>query len=134
LDRNRFLKSIVRIVLSIAGAGFFYAFWLAAFLLTGRLEIGPVDVGLWLVAPVVTAAGFAIGYRFGQRFTKEKQSKFQRIFLWPFVGCTVGAVCVFWFGPMLIVFGMFGLGTLSIAVREFFWEERDNDGAGGEQM
>ena len=70
----------------------------------------------------------------GQRFTKEKQSKFQRIFLWPLIGCTVGAVCVFWFGPMLIVFGMFGLGTLSIAVREFFWEEWDNDGAGGEQM
>ena len=34
------------------------------------------------------------------------------------IGCALGAVAVIWFGPMLIVFGMFVAGTASIALRE----------------
>jgi hypothetical protein len=38
--------------------------------------------------------------------------------IWPLIGCSLGAAAVFWFGPMLIVFGMFVAGTASVVVRE----------------
>jgi hypothetical protein len=34
------------------------------------------------------------------------------------IGCAIGAAVVYWFGPMLIVFGMFAAGTASVALRE----------------
>ena len=43
---------------------------------------------------------------------------FSRILVWPLIGCAVGAGIVYWFGPMLIVFGMFVAGTASVALRE----------------
>ena len=49
---------------------------------------------------------------------KRSRQNFFNIYKWPLVGCIIGAALVFPFGPMLIVFGMFGLGTLSVILRE----------------
>ncbi|MFQ5868631.1 MAG: hypothetical protein ACE5JC_01890 [Candidatus Zixiibacteriota bacterium] len=73
---------------------------------------------LWLSAPVVTAAGFAAGIVLHEYLTRANRTNFFRIFVWPLVGCAVGAGAVYWFGPMLTVFGMFAAGTTSIALRD----------------
>ena len=39
-------------------------------------------------------------------------------FLLPLAGCFAGALAVYPFGAMLIVFGMFGLGTVAVVVNE----------------
>ena len=72
----------------------------------------------WLSAPLVTAAGFAAGLWIVERLLGAARTRFSRIFAWPLVGCALGAAAVFWFGPMLIVFGMFLAGTVSVVLRE----------------
>ncbi len=73
---------------------------------------------MWLSGPVVTAAGFAFGMTIGEYLTSVKRPRFWQTCLWPLLGCGVGAGALFWFGPMLIVFGMFLLGTASVVLRE----------------
>ncbi len=104
---------LLRVALALAGAGVFYVAWLAVFLLVVKLDISIIEAALWLLAPVATAAGFATGI-----VVAERGSKFSRVVTWPLVGCVIGAGAVYWFGPMLIVFGMFVAGTVSVVLRE----------------
>lgn len=113
-------RALVRVALSLLCAGLFYAAWLAVFLLTAELDHPIVQAIRWLSAPVITAAGFATGIAIPGRFTKAKRVGFLRVLLWPLIGCAVGAGAVYWFGPMLIVFGMFAAGTASVVIREVF--------------
>jgi len=83
-----------------------------------RFESSTKDVILWLVAPVVTATGFATGIAIVEHLTRMSKTKFLRIFIWPMIGCAIGAGAVYWHGPMLIVFTMLAAGTASIALRE----------------
>ncbi len=53
--------ALIRVALALAGAGVFYVAWLAAFLLLNKLEVSVIEAALWLLAPVVTAAGFTTG-------------------------------------------------------------------------
>ncbi|NQU54199.1 MAG: hypothetical protein HQ522_16855, partial [Bacteroidetes bacterium] len=88
---------------------------------------GPFMKGvLWIMMPVVTAAGFAIGLVIYEYLTKIQNRSLLRTFLWPLAGCGIGAVAVYWYGPMLIVFGMFAIGTLSIILRELFICKKGN--------
>ena len=64
------------------------------------------------------AAGFAVGVTMAERLGKKGRTSFIRIYVWPLVGCAIGAAVVYPFGPMLIVFGMFAAGTASVLVRE----------------
>jgi len=118
MDLRRFWKAIVRIAFSLLCAVIFYLVWMAAFLLTTRLDSAVVEAMLWLLAPVITAAGFAVGIAVRERLAAQRRSRFLRIFLWPLIGCAIGAGIVYWFGPMLIVFAMLLTGTASIALRE----------------
>jgi hypothetical protein len=111
-------KTLVRAALSLLCAGLFYIAWLAAFLLTTEADSAVANAIRWLSSPVVTAAGFAAGIAISERLTGVRKTPFLRIFLWPLVGCAVGAGAVYWFGPMLIVFGMFAAGWASIVIRE----------------
>ncbi len=111
-------RTSVRIFLSALSAGIFYSVWMAAFLLAEKLDITLVDYLLWVLAPVFTAAGFAAGILVLDRITGIRNVKFLPIFVWPLVGCAIGAIAVYWFGPMLIVFGMFVCGSLAMAIRE----------------
>lgn len=108
----------IRIIISVAFAGIFYVGWLAVAIAV--LKYGPLfaKVLCWLSAPVVTGAGFASGIAIFELLPGTRKSKLRDIVLWPLAGCTIGAAVVFFFGPMLIVFSMFALGTASILAKE----------------
>lgn len=117
-------------VLSLVGAGIFYAAWLAAFLAFARPD-GPTTQPLvWLSAPVVTALGFTAGVVALKRLRGAPDTGFLRILVWPLVGCVVGAGAVYWFGPMLIVFGMFAAGAVAVVLREVLLVVRRRERAG----
>ena len=112
------LKALIRVASSLLCAGAFYAAWLAAFLLTAEANGSVAYTIRWLSAPVVAAAGFAVGIVISERLTRARKTRFFRILPWPLVGCAIGAGAVYWFGPMLIVFGMFAAGAASVIIRE----------------
>lgn len=112
------LAALARVISSVLCAGVFYVLWLAAFLKTVEMDSLFVKAVAWLLAPVVTAAGFAAGVAVLGFLTKNSKSKFLTTFKWTLIGCTVGAAAVVWFGPMLIVFGMFAAGTASVVLKE----------------
>jgi len=108
----------VKVTFSLLCAGAFYSVWLGAFLLSAKLGSSVVDIIGWLLSPAATAIGFAAGVVIFEHLTKTSKTKFFRIFIWSLFGCAVGAGAVYWFGPMLIVFGMFVAGAASVAFRE----------------
>jgi hypothetical protein len=118
MDPRRFWKALVRIAVSLLCAIVFYLVWMVAFLLTTGLESPVAETILWLLAPVITAAGFATGIAVRERLSGKARSHFLRIFLWPLIGCAIGAGIVYPLGPMLIGFGMLAAGTASMALRE----------------
>jgi hypothetical protein len=118
LDLRRVGKLLMAMALSLVCGGGFYTAWLAAYLLVARLDQQAVDIILWLLAPVITAAGFALGMALAERWTRRARTPFLRLYAWPLVGCAVGAGAVYPFGPMLIVFGMLTAGTASVGLRE----------------
>lgn len=93
---------------------------MGVFILAAESGSSVVEVVGWLSAPVITAAGFAAGIAIFEHLTRASKTGFFRIFTWPLIGCTIGAGAVYWFGPMLIVFGMFVVGAASVALRELF--------------
>jgi len=118
MDLQYLEKVLVRVTVSVLCAGVLHFLWLAAFLLATKSDSSVVETILWLSAPVVTATGFATGIAIANRLTGAKRTEFFRILIWPLIGCAIGAGVVYWFGPMLIVFGMFAAGTASVALRE----------------
>ena len=118
MDRLDLKGVVLRLALSLFGAGVFYTAWMAAFIAATRSGSVVAETFLWLLAPVITAAGFAVGIIVAERLGKKGRTSFIRVYVWPLVGCAIGAGVVYPFGPMLIVFGMFAAGTASVAVRE----------------
>lgn len=111
-------RASVRVALSLLCAGFSHAGWLVVFLLTIEVDHALVQALRWLLAPVVTATGFATGIVISERFTRAPRTRFLRVLLWPLVGCALGAGAAYRVGPMLIGFGMFAAGTASVVIRE----------------
>ena len=110
-------KSFLRVVSSLIFGVVFFVIWLATFLLISSIH--PIIEGvLWLISPVITGIGFAVGATILNRLVNVDDGPFLRILSWPLVGCIVGALIVYWFGPMLIVFSMLVLGTFSVLMRE----------------
>ncbi len=118
MDSRRFWKALVRMAFSLLCAIIFYLAWMASFILTTRLDSPVAETILWLLAPVITATGFAAGIMLRERLAGQERSRFLRIFIWPLIGCVIGAGIVYWFGPMLIAFAMLFTGTASIVLRE----------------
>jgi hypothetical protein len=129
MDLRRSWRAIIRIAFSLVCAIIFYITWMAAFILVTRLDSPMLETMLWLLAPVITAAGFAAGITVRERLAGQKRPRFLRIFLWPLIGCAIGAGLVYSFGPMLIVFAMFFTGTASMALREMVGFFRGEDPA-----
>ena len=121
--RDRQVKStwkiLARILTSALFGGLFYSIWLSAFLILSPDE-GLLETFLWIISPFVTALGFASGLSIANHFSFGPTIPFIKSLSWPLAGCIIGAVVVYWFGPMLIVFSMLALGTVSVAVREIF--------------
>jgi len=115
---RRVVGAAVKIAASVLSAGAFYALWLSAILLTAELDHSFVESIAWISAPLVTATGFTFGVMAYERLTGTGTARFLPVFAWPLAGCVAGALAVYWYGPMLIVFGMFAVGTASIALRE----------------
>ena len=109
---------LAKVAASVLFAGVFYFVWMATFLFTIKLDNFAVELILWIVAPVVTAVGFAAGIAVFERLSNRSRTRFLHIYRWPLMGCIIGAGVVYWFGPMLIVFGMFATGTASVVLRE----------------
>ena len=71
-----------------------------------------------MLAPVVTAVGYAVGLRMGERLLTQRKTDFLRILVWPLVGCTLGAIALCWIGPMWVGIGTFIGGAASVVLRE----------------
>ena len=112
-------KRLARIATSTLFGGLFYSIWLSVFLLSSP-DRALIETILWLVAPLATAIGFTSGIMFFDHFFRNASLPFIRLISWPLVGCIFGALVVYWFGPMLIVFSMLAFGTISVAAREVF--------------
>ena len=108
----------VRVIISVAFAGIFYVGWMAVAI--PILKSGPLFAKAlcWLSAPLITGIGYTTGLAIFELLPGTRKSKFRDIVLWPLAGCVIGAAVVFIFGPMLIVFSMFALGTASIFAKE----------------
>jgi len=118
MQTRQLAGALWRVVSSVMFAGLFHAGWLALFLTLFRIGPWPVEGVLWGIAPVITAAGFAVGLLVAARPTGTSRPAPLGTFVWPLAGCTLGAVSVVWFGPMFIGFGMFLGGTGSVVLRE----------------
>ena len=116
---KKLIISSMRIFISLVFAGFFYFLWMAVMIFAFKSGYGKFIKGLlWIIAPFATAAGFAVGIVLFDLAARRSRQKFFDIYKSPLIGCIIGAAIVVPFGPMLIVFGMFGLGTLSVILRE----------------
>ena len=56
--------------------------------------------------------GFATNIFAHEHATGAWKDNFLSVLAWLLPGCAVGAVAIDWQSPMLIVFGMFAVGTL----------------------
>ncbi|MFA5843339.1 MAG: hypothetical protein WC971_00755 [Coriobacteriia bacterium] len=112
------IASIVRVTASVLSGGIVYGVWLAGVLATMRRPTAPLPFALVLTAPIVTAAGFALGALLGDLLTNRSRRRFRPDYLWQLAACAAGALVVYPFGPMLIVFGMFAAGTAVAVVTE----------------
>jgi hypothetical protein len=117
-------------VWSVLGGGVLYIGWLAVFVWLDRLDSPPVEAGLWIMAPLATAAGFGLGAVVAERRAKAGRNRFFQVWPWPLVGCALGALVAYPAGPMLVAFGMLFLGTASMALRQGLylvqgWRRRD---------
>jgi uncharacterized membrane protein YfcA len=118
LDTKLPLKPLALVAVSILVAGFFHIGWLAAFIPAAKSGVMVLKILGWMSAPVVTAVGYAVGLWMGERLLKQRKTDFLRIFFWPLVGCSIGAIALSWIGPMWVGIGTFIGGTASVVVRE----------------
>jgi len=119
-SRGRYIFGVAgpRFVVSILlGAGF-YLGWMGLFLVSRSFHTPLLRGLLWIIAPVVTAFGFYVGAVLFARLGGSGRLRVRRVYLYPLVGCSVGAAVVFPFGAMLIVFGMCLGGSLGMLVFE----------------
>jgi hypothetical protein len=110
--------SVPRFVVSVLFGAAFYVAWMALFLVCSPY-CSPLSRGfLWILAPIITGLGFFAGEALFSRIRRLPHPPLIRLYLYPLTGCSIGAAVVFPFGPMLIVFGMCLLGSLSMLLFE----------------
>ena len=115
-----FRESFLRIIISSLFGGVFYFFWMGIYLIS--LPKDRIFEGiLWIAAPMITGIGFALGISLYDRLAKHERVSFFRVLVWPLVGCVLGALIIYWSGPMLIVFTMLSPGIVSIILREIIY-------------
>jgi hypothetical protein len=95
-----------------------FAIWLVAVLLRMPRPPVPPSLAVTLIAPVVTAIGFALGMRVAVRLRKDHQCGFLEAFVWALAGATIGTLAMFPFGGMMAGFGLFGLAIVALLIRE----------------
>lgn len=121
MTSRRLLAIVARVGLSVLFAGVFYTGWMAVAIPTIKSGFGGLVVKIifWILAPIVTGLGFALGPKiFESLLPAANKSSFWTTYKWSLASCAIGGGVVCMFGPMLIVFGMFAAGTLSVILRE----------------
>jgi hypothetical protein len=120
--RSAMLSACFRVLGSLLGGIIMFAVWLIAVLARMPRPPVPPSFAVSLTAPVVTAVGFGLGMLVAERLTQRRQGAFRGAFLWSLAGGTVGTLAMFPFGGMLVGFGLFGLGTAALLIREVLWQ------------
>jgi len=117
---KRLVGVLVRVVLSVIFAGIFYIGWLAIVIPIHESGFGGLFVKavVWILAPILTGLGFALGIKIFELLPGTDKAGFWETYKWCLAGCTIGGGIVCVFGPMLIVFGMFAAGTVSVVLHE----------------
>jgi hypothetical protein len=115
---TKLMKPLGLVAVSILVAGVFHIGWLVAFIPAAKSGVMALKILGWIAAPVVTALGYATGLRMGERLLTTRKTDFLQIFVWPLVGCTLGAVALSWVGPMLVGIGTCIGGAASVVLRE----------------
>jgi len=116
------LSALVRVLGSLLGGIIMFAAWLIAVLARMPRPPVPPSFAVTLTAPVVTAAGFGLGMLIVERLTQRRPGGVRGAFLWSLAGGTIGTLVMFPFGGMMAGFGLFGLGTAALLIREVLWE------------
>ena len=112
------LKGFVRVLGSLLGGILMFAIWLVAVLARMPRPPAPPSFAVTLTAPVVTAVGFGLGMLVSERLTGRRHDGFRGAFLWALAGGTIGTAGMFPLGGMMAGFGLFGLGTTAVIIRE----------------
>lgn len=99
-----------------------FAVWVAAILIRMPRPPVPPSLGLTLTAPVMTAAGCAVGIHAIERLTGSRPDSIRGTFLWTLVGGEFGALIMYGFGGMMAGFGILGCGAAALVARE--WRRR----------
>ena len=118
MSPNAIVRLLMKAAVSLLLGAVFYAAWRAAFLWLSRLENSQLERALFILAPVVTAAGFATGVALVERLGGLSPTGFFLSWVWALSGCALGALAVYFWGPMLIVFTMLAGGTLAVVYRD----------------
>jgi hypothetical protein len=117
---KRLLGVLVRVALSVIFAGIFYIGWMAIAIPTFKSGFGGllVKAVIWILAPILTGLGFAVGPKIFELLPATEKTRFWETYKWCLAGCAIGGGIVWVFGPMLIVFGMFATGIMSVVLHE----------------
>ena len=116
---KRILLALLRIAVSTAFSGLFYIGWMVVTISAFNSGCCILNkILLWIIAPFTVALGFTVGILLVDLIFRQQKTKFWLVYRYPLAGCIIGALVVVFFGPMLIVFGMFALGGISVIIRE----------------
>ncbi len=120
MTKKRLVAVLGRVAPSVIFAGVFYTGWMAVAIPITKSGFGgsAAQAVMWILAPIVTGLGFAAGLKIFELLTSSYKTGFWEIYMWSLAGCAIGCGIVWGFGPMLIVFGMFVIGTLSVVLHE----------------
>jgi len=120
MTKNRLPGVLGRVALSVIFAGIFYTGWLIIAIPASKSGFGgmAVQTVIWILAPILTGLGFATGQKIFELLPAADKTCFWETYMWCLAGCVIGAGIVWPFGPMLIVFGMFVTGTISVVLHE----------------
>jgi hypothetical protein len=116
------LSVCFRVLSALVGGVIAFAVWLIAVLIRMPRPPVPPSLEVTLTAPVVIAAGFGLGMLAGERLTRRRRGGFRSAFLWSWAAGTVGTLTMFPFGGMMAGFGLLGLATAALLVREVLWQ------------
>ncbi len=118
MNTNLRLKSLTPVAASLLVAGVFHIGWLVAFIPAAKSGVLALKILGWMLAPVVAAVGYTLGLWMGERWLTPRTPAFLRIFVWPMVGCTLGAIALCSIGPMWAGVGTVIGGAASMVLRE----------------